>query len=133
MLKMPATAGSTPKVGNGGMVPVETIMPAPAKSAAAPLASAQPAAPSAQALLEPEPSGEGTKKSGRERKMPLRSARPIVGNTAGLSTAATTPPSAPAAVTASAASTPTAAAAATATGSASSTNAFGRGAFGGRH
>ena len=126
MLKMPATAGSAPKVGSGGMVPVETIMPAPPKAVAPPLAAAPQAAPSVQASAEAEPSSEATKKS-RERKMPLRGGRPVVA----------TPPSVaaptPATVSAAPANTPSAAATATATGSASSTNAFGRGAFGGRH
>ena len=125
MLKMPATAGSAPKVGSGGMVPVETIMPAPPKAVAPPLAAPQ-AAPSVQASAEAEPSSEATKKS-RERKMPLRGGRPVVA----------TPPSVaaptPATVSAAPANTPSAAATATATGSASPTNAFGRGAFGGRH
>jgi hypothetical protein len=132
MLKMPATAGSTPKVGSGGMVPVETIMPAPPKAVLPPPASAPQSAPSALASSEPEPSSETTKKSGHERKAPLRSGRPVVGNAAAVSTPATAPPAAtptPAAVTAAPASAP----AATASGSALSTNAFGRGAFGGRH
>ena len=134
MLKMPATAGSAPKVGSGGMVPVETIMPAPPKAVAPPLASAPQAAPSDQPSREAEPSSEASKKSARERKAPLRGGRPIVASAAAVANPATMPASAPAPTpatpTAAPAATPSAA---TATGSASSTNAFGRGAFGGRH
>jgi len=137
MLKMPATAGSAPKVGSGGMVPVETIMPAPSKAVAPPLASAPAAATSDQAAPETEPSVDTNKKSTRERKMPVRSGRPVIGSVAALSTPANSPAAAvaptPATVTAAPVSAPAGAATAASTSSASSTNAFGRGAFGGRH
>jgi serine/threonine-protein kinase len=133
MLKMPATAGNAAKVGSGGMVPVEAIMPAPQRTVAPPLASAVQTTPSAQAP-DSEASSEAVKKSARERRMPVRSGRPVVASAGAVSTAAATPPPAaaasPAAVVAAPAAAPTVA---TTGSSAPSSNAFGRGAFGGRH
>jgi eukaryotic-like serine/threonine-protein kinase len=116
MLKMPATSGSTPKVGTGGMVPVETILSAAPKAVAPPLASAPQTAPSEQASLDADASLEAAKKSTRERKLPIRGGRP----------AAAAPAPATAAPVTTAVTAP-------ATGSAPSSNPFGRGAFGGRH
>jgi len=134
MLKMPATGGSN-KVGSGGMIPVETIMPAPPKPVPAPIASAPQTAPSAPAALEPEPSSDSGKKISRERK-----AAPHFGRIAAASPASTAiaspaaaPVAAPAPAAAAVAGSVATAAAAPAAASAPSNNAFGRGAFGGRH
>src|SRR6188768_3051817 len=77
-LKLPASSSSSAKSGAGGMVPVETIMPPAAKAAPA-IAAVLPAAPSssATAAAGSERSSETTKKSLRERKAPLRGARPV--------------------------------------------------------
>jgi len=127
-LKLPSSSGGSAKTGAGGMVPVETIMPPTAK-VAPPIPAVLPAAASATAAPEPEPSAEATKKAGRERKAPLRSVRPV---SAG---APATPVGASSVGTAPLATATTASAATTAAAGASnpSTNTLGRGAFGGRH
>jgi len=130
MLKMPATSGSTPKVGSGGMVPVETIMPPP-KAVAPPVASVPQAVPSAEASVESEINLDSAKKS--IRKAPIRGGRIVVANTASPSSAA--PATQVVAAPATAIAAPPAATPATIapTSSAPSSNTFGRGAFGGRH
>jgi serine/threonine-protein kinase len=127
MLKMPATSTGPAKVGSGGMVPVETIMPAPPKAVAPPVASAPQAAPSEQVQPELERVPDGSKKSTHERKLPLRMARPVAAS--GVATAPATAAAALAAPASAAATTTIA----PASGSSSSSNTSGRGAFGGRH
>jgi len=133
-LKLPASSSSSAKSGAGGMVPVETIMPPAAKAAPA-IAAVLPAAPSssATAAAGSERSSETTKKSLRERKAPLRGARPV--SAGALSNAPPTQAVAAAANTAQPATATTANAATTAAAGASSpsSNTLGRGAFGGRH
>jgi eukaryotic-like serine/threonine-protein kinase len=135
ILKMPGTSQGSAKAGSGGMVPVETIMlPSPkvAPAASAPLPQA---APSVTASAEPEHAVEATKRVLRERK-----GTPRVGHAIATSAAPTAPSTATAPPTAAAPGAVSAAAATASTAttagpsvSGSSTNAFGRGAFGGRH
>ncbi|MEI9940612.1 MAG: serine/threonine-protein kinase [Pseudomonadota bacterium] len=126
MLRLPSTPSGASKVGTGGMVPVETIMPPPAKLVAPPIASVIQAAPSATVSPQPEHGSETTKKSIHERKAPPRSLRPVA--TGALPAAPSIQPVAP-----TTAPTTTSATAATAAASSPSTNSLGRGAFGGRH
>jgi len=135
ILKMPASAGSPPKTGSGGMVPVETIMPSPAKATLAPpVTSAPQTAASVPTMAESEHLGDSTKKATRDRKQLVRGGRPVVAgavtSTPGLGAGSPPVLSGTATTTASAAATATSA---PSTGSGSSINTSGRGAFGGRH
>jgi len=124
MLKMPSTSGGAQKAGTGGMVPVETIMPASVKITPPPIASALPVAPSATVSAGAARDAEPPKKAPHDRKAPLRAGRPLAANASPWVAPAAAP-----AVTAPTAGTTTAAAS---VGS-SSSNSLGRGAFGGRH
>jgi serine/threonine-protein kinase len=128
MLRLPSAPGGTQKAGSGGMVPVETIMPSAVKSAAPPVASVLQATPSAAASAEAERETEPSKKATRERRLPQRSGRAL--------TAVPAMPSNPTgfapAIAAPVAAAPTTAPAAAGVSN-PSTNALGRGAFGGRH
>jgi serine/threonine-protein kinase len=124
MLKLPSSSNGAQQVGSGGMVPVESITALSAKAAPPPVASTLPAAPSALASAEAEPSSESGKKTTRERRAPLRSGRPL---------AAGALPAAPAPAATPSVAAPAAMATAAASVSSPSTNTLGRGAFGGRH
>lgn len=129
MLKMPASPTSAAKVGSGGMIPVETIIPQNAKAPLPPVASPQPAA-STQAPAESEANLESGKKSNRDRKPVVRGVRVAATSaTPALAVATsnvTSPPSAPTGAQSATTTAP-------AVGSAPASNSFGRGAFGGRH
>jgi len=127
MLKMPATPGGAPKVGSGGMVPVETIIPPTPKAVVPPAASAPPPAPSEQALPGPDLIIETSKKAAR--KPVVHSGRAVA---PGATAQAAATPVVAAPVTAAPAQAVAAPVAAPAVGSAPTSNTSGRGAFGGR-
>ena len=127
MLKLPSGSSGSRQAGAAGMVPVEAIIPNPAKSTP-PLAAVVQATASA-ATPDPEHSSESAKKSARDRKAPARGVRPVSG-VAVPASPSLQPTATPASAAPAAAATTSNAAGATV--SSSSSNTLGRGVFGGR-